>query len=59
MPGEATQRLGARHQLLDEGEDEASVFAELIGGEVGTPKVAHLMGQVARTARASMRPLTH
>jgi len=27
MPGEATQRLRARRQLLDEGEGEASVFA--------------------------------
>jgi hypothetical protein len=55
MPGEATQRLRARRQLLDEGEGEASVFAGLIGGEVGTPRSRTLMAQVARTARASMR----
>jgi len=51
MPGEATQRLGARRQLLDEGEDGASVFAGLMGGEVGTPKVAHSHGP-GRTHRA-------
>jgi hypothetical protein len=57
MPGEATQRLRACRQLLDEGAGEASVFAGLIGGEVGTPEAAHSHGQVAPTARASMRQI--
>jgi hypothetical protein len=57
MPGEATQRLRARRQLLDKGEGEASVFAGLIGGEVGTPRSRTVVAQVARTARASMRQI--